>query len=171
MSPNGFLKYSKKVCIPLYVLLKPEFLNYQYRDNIFNSIKHKYEKKCLNNYGFIYEILSIRRIKSDEIGSIIPTSNLTVMTELICFLPKVNMKFDINIGIILNHGIFCYMDKLRILIPMSYLEDWELQKEFTVQKLIHRIEKRILKKDDIIKIKLIEVRFEKDGYSCIGVLL
>ena len=168
---NGFLKYSKRLVVPLYISLKPEFLNNDYKDNIYTSIKEKYEKKCLGKYGFIHKVIKIQRIRSDEIGSIIPTLNLIVSTVLICFLPKINMEFEINVSIILVHGIFCYMDKIRILIPILNLEDWEVQKDFTSQKLINRLTDKILKKDDRIMIKLQEVRFEKDGYSCIAKLL
>lgn len=171
MESQGFLKYSKRVVVPLYISLEPGMLNQEYKENILSSLKQKYEKKCLSKYGFIHEIKRIVKIQSDEIGSIFPTSNLIAATELTCFLPRINMRFEIRISIILVHGIFCYMDKIRILIPIANLAHWELQKDFTSQKLINKIDHRILKKDDVILIRLEEVRFEKDGYSCIAKLL
>lgn len=171
MENLGFLKYSKRIVVPLYISLDPGMLNQHYKENILSSLKKKYEKKCLSKHGFIHEIQRIVKIQSDEIGSIFPTSNLIAATDLTCFLPIINMEFEISISIILVHGIFCYMDKIRILIPMANLKDWELQKDFTSQKLINKKDSRILKKDDVIMIRLEEVRFEKDGYSCIAKLL
>jgi hypothetical protein len=54
---------------------------------------------------------------------------------------------------------------------MINIEDiWNIQKDFTTNRLVNKSDGRILKKGDQIFIRLVDVRFEKDGYSCIGEL-
>lgn len=157
--------------IPVEISLVPEQMDHYYQDHIMKVIREKYQNKCLIDYGYILSIDKIHKILSDDIGTIIPSAHVLVEIQCMVFLPKIGMMFHVDIDIIFAHGIFIHRDKIRILIPMVNLEDsWSIQKDFTTNRLVHKSDGRVLKKGNHILIRLVDVRFEKDGYSCIGEL-
>lgn len=168
---EDFYYFAKKIWMPLEVSLAPEFLDRHYEDNIFKALVDKYEGKCLSELGYILKVLKTGKMISDEIGSIMPSVLVVMEVQLMVFLPTRGMRLTVSIDIIFNHGIFANRDKVRILVPMTFLKDWNVHKDFTSHKLIHEKEGTILKQGAKITIELQEVRYEKDGYSCIGSLI
>lgn len=168
---EDYQKFAKIINVPIEISLLPNKMDKNYYEHIMEVIREKYQQKCIVNYGYIISINKIHRILSDDIGTIIPSAQILV--EICCkvFLPKINMKFNACIDIIFTHGIFIHRDKIRILIPMINIENkWKIKKDFSSCFLVHKETNNTLKKGDIINICLVDVRFEKDGYSCIGEL-
>lgn len=164
-------RFAKQLSIPLEVSLAPQSLDCNYRENIRTALIERYEGNCIAGLGYIIKIINAGRIISDTIGSMTPNALLAVDVDLMSFLPQEGMCMKVNIDIIFTHGIFAYRDKIRILIPISSLKEWTLHKDFTAHKLINKTTGIILRKGNTISIELQEVRFEKDGYSCIGDLV
>lgn len=165
---QDFYKFAKEMSLPLEISLTPDKLNKNYRDNIIKSLVERYEGQCIPKLGYIIKILKTGNIISDVIGSMTPNAIIVVQVVVLIFLPIESMRLTVNIDIIFNHGIFAHRDKIRILIPITSLNDWVIHNDFTQHKLIHKNTGQILRKGDTITIELKEVRFEKDGYSCIG---
>lgn len=168
---QDFYRFAKKMSIPLEVSLAPEHLDANYRENIRTALVERYEGKCIAELGYIIKIVHAGKILSDTIGSMTPNALLSIHVVLMAFLPQPGMQLTVTIDIIFSHGIFAYRDKIRILIPVASLKEWNIHKDFTAHKLIHKTTGAMLRKGDTITIGLQEVRFEKDGYSCIGELI
>ena len=172
MPKEDFQKFAEVISIPVEISLLPEKMDCHYRDHIMKVLREKYQNKCLVNYGYILSIENINKIVSDDIGTIIPSAHILVEISCMVFLPKIDMTFHVDIDIIFTHGIFIHRDKIRILIPMVNMEDcWTIHKDFTTNRLVHRSDGRVLKTGNRIHVRLVDVRFEKDGYSCIGELI
>jgi len=167
---EDFYKYAKNIHIPVEISLKPDMLDHDYKNHMMKVLKTKYEKSCIADWGYIIEILAIRKILTDEIGSIIPTAKLLLETDMTVFLPTVGMEFNMCIDLIFTHGIFAQRDKIRILIPITSMEGWTIVKDFTSHRLVNTKEHQTLKINDNVQVRLVDVRFEKNGYSCIGEL-
>lgn len=172
---DPFLMNGTSICIPVEITLPPEKIDNDYHSHMMNLIKEKYENKCVSNYGYIILIQDIVRILADEIGTMIPFARVVVEVSCIIFAPRVGMEFRIPIHIILTHGIFIHVERIRILIPMKQIEhEWELHKSSMMFHYLtrrHDHQGRQLKAGDEIRIRLINIRFEKHGYLCIADLV
>jgi len=171
MMKDNFIKYAKTISLDMDVILQPKDLDQNYKQHILNVVKEKNEGSCISEIGYVIKVVRLRKIISDYISSIIPVANFLVEMELFVFYPSVGMKLEVNIDIIFSHGIFINKDKIRILVPINTMEGWEMVKDFSSQRMVHASTQKVLKKGDLIFIELMECRFEKDGFSCIGKLL
>ena len=168
---EDFYKFSKEVNIPVEIFLSPDLMGRKYKDNIMKILKEKYEKNCIPEWGYILKINKLVRMISDEIGNITPAVKILIEVNMTIIMPQIGMEFTMGIDIIFTHGIFIHRDKVRILIPIASMEGWTMIKDFTSQRLVNSQTNAVLKTNDKINIKLVNVRFEKDGYSCIGEIL
>ena len=57
---------------------------------------------------------------------------------------------------------------MRILIPKLSLNKYELEKK--ENDYILKLENKEIHENDTINLKLTEIRFEKEGFSCLGTL-
>lgn len=165
---EDFYKFSKEVNIPVEIFLSPDKMGGDYKNNIMKVLRDKYEKNCIADWGYILKINKLVRMISDEIGNITPAVKMLIEVNMTVIMPEVGMDFTMGIDIIFTHGIFIHRDKVRILMPIASMEGWTVIKDFTSQKLVHTKTNAVLKTNDKIHIRLVNVRFEKDGYSCIG---
>lgn len=129
------------------------------------KIKEKYEKSCDKDYGFI---LKIENIKDNYTNIINSLGNGEILYK-ICFIclvlkPIKGLTLTGKISMIFRHGIFANVDKIKVLIPVSKLNNWEFKND-AFEK-----DQKILKVDDIIQIVISDVRYEKKIFSCIGSL-
>lgn len=150
--------------------LKPEFMDYQYKQHLIEFIRQQYEKKSFKDYGYIMEILGIVRILRQEIMSIIPNNYFVLEVRVRSFYPKIGQSFFMKIDRIFPHGIFFMEDMIRILVPLSLNEQIVIQKDFSSWYVQDKKSGKIYRKNDLFFLELMDVRFEKDGFSCIGKL-
>jgi len=166
---DDFLKYASEKQFPIRISLPPAKLDSNYKQHILSIITSQYNKVCIPEHGYIINVVDIMNIVSQNICSLVPNASLCVNVRMLSFFPKVGMTFKIMVDIIFSHGIFTQMNKIRIIIPIVSMTGWSLQKDFTGQRLYHESLPSI-QKGSIIDITLTEIRFENDGFSCIGAL-
>jgi hypothetical protein len=83
-----------------------------------------------------------------------------------CILPKIGDCMEVGIDMIFNHGVFCHHQMLRMMMPSSKCSI-PIRQEFSTNSLYDPSSKRIIRKGDVITVKVEDVRFENDLYSCI----
>jgi DNA-directed RNA polymerase subunit E'/Rpb7 len=168
---ESIMQYASEEVINLSISLFPSKLDHNYQKHILESIRSKYEHTCIQKYGYVLKVIKIKRICSHSIASLVPNATFNVDTCMLTFFPKIGMDFKITIDLIVSHGIFIQRNKIRIIIPLVSMEGWKLQKEFSGQQLVHSGSSSRLVKGDMVNIVLAEIRFDKDGFSCIGNLI
>ena len=166
MEDDIIIRYARDEIIQLPISLPPDKMDKDFKMHMLHSIRSKYESTCIQKYGYVLKVIEISRICSSSIASLVPNATFGVKVRMLTFFPKIGMHFKITIDLIVSHGIFIQRNKIRIIVPLVSMEGWTLQKDFSGQHLVSGTSR--LRKGDIVDIILTEIRFEKDGFSCIG---
>lgn len=148
--------------------LSPQYLDKNYKSHLLRFIKEKYENKSFKEYGYILEVVELKNILKEEIMSMIPNVFFMIDIVIRVYKPMVGDKLDVVIDKMFPHGIFMMEDKIRILIPINLCPGFQIEKDFSSFYLAELSTKKIYRKGEHLKVELVEVRFEKDGFSCIG---
>jgi len=164
----GIQKKAVTQCITLRFCLAPEHFDAQYKTHLLRSIKERYENKSFKEFGYILEIQGIRAILNEEIMSMVPNVFFMVRVDALLYRPKVGDHIEVKIDKIFHHGVFIMEDKVRILIPIALCPRHEVQKDFSSFYILDTQTQKTFRKDDTLTVELVEVRFEKDGFSCIA---
>jgi DNA-directed RNA polymerase subunit E'/Rpb7 len=148
------------------IYLSPSELNENFYEIIKKKTVTKYEKISFETIGYITEVLFPITIHDSVIKSDYIKINISFYA--IVFQPGKGVKLTAEIQVIFNHGIFCFFENLKILIPTNTLKNFRLE-----GNKLHSIEKKekILCTGDKIEVKLTEYRYEKKQFSCIGILI
>ena len=155
-------------CITIRFCLAPEHFDAKYKTHLLRSIRERYENKSFKEFGYILEIIGIHKIMNEEIMSMVPNVFFMVMVDAKLYRPQLGDQLEVKIDKIFHHGIFIMEDKVRILIPIALCARHEVQKDFTSFYLVDTKTQKSFRKDDSLTVELVEVRFEKDGFSCIA---
>ena len=143
-------------------ILKPEYLTTNYKNHLLSDYKKKYETTG-NELGYIVKVSSIKDIISSNISN-----NSDIIVESLCnciiFKPEIGSRVRCTIDMIHVNGIFVSKYKIKILIPSS-INEYEYKHEtFVVGDEEYRI-------GDEIDIEIVNIRYDKYIYSCIGKLI
>lgn len=146
--------------ITIRIVIPPENLN----KDITTVIKeYSNEKICFKEYGYITDI-----IKINSWNSLISRTNgsniITAIVEANTFLPKVGLTIDCIVTMIFPQCIFAEYIDLKVVIPSSEL------KNYTYINQMFKYNEKIIKVGDIIKVDILNVRYKKQKFSCIGKL-
>ena len=164
----GIQKNAKRQSIVLRFCLAPEYFDAKYKDHLLRAIREKYENKSFKEFGFILEIPRILQILNEEVMSMVPNVFFMVKVEALLYMPNVRDQLEVKIDKIFPHGVFIMEDKVRILIPLALCPLYKVEKDFSSFYLLNTETHKVYRRDDVIKVELVELRFEKDGFSCIA---
>jgi len=148
------------------VFVNPEEFKYNINELLEYKLKDKYEQTCSKEYGFIIKIEKINFKDQTNIINTLGNGEIIYTVSFICLVlePTKNMILQGQINTMFRHGIFANIDKIKILIPSSKLDGWTFNdNKFSKGNVTLNI-------SDKIEIKIIEVRYEKKQYSCIGTI-
>jgi DNA-directed RNA polymerase subunit E'/Rpb7 len=154
--------------IDVHIYLVPDEICKDYNKFLLQKVKDIYEKHAFEEHGIIYKVNKVNKIKSNTISDIGTSILFLVEIDIDRYLPKQDDNLYLPINKICPYGIFFLENKIRILIPSSSLNGYEMKK----RESYYYIEKDCveIRENGEIKLRLTEVRFEKDGFSCLGVL-
>ena len=141
------------------VCLEPEFLDKNYKTYLFQKIKDTAKNECSKDYGYFLDITSNSEIV------------FTVEFEVETLLPIKGKEFEGTICMIFNSGIFVNIkNKLKVLIPITELSNYTYDSSKNIFVLKDK-EEDILKKDSIINICILDIRYSKKQFSCFGKII
>lgn len=148
--------------IVLSSVLKPEYLTSNYREHLLREYRSKYE--CTGNeMGYIVNIRDILDIISTDINN-----NSEIIVESLCdcniFKPDVGIQVRCVIDMIHINGIFVRIHKIKILIPSSTNDYEYLGNSFKIKDKMYKV-------GDELDVEIVNVRYDKYIYSCIGKLI
>jgi hypothetical protein len=142
-------------------ILQPKHLNKEYKTNLLINYKNDYENNS-NDCGFIVKINNIENV----ITSFLNNSNEIIIKskcDCIVFKPIVGMELDCKIDLIHINGLFLNKYGIKIMVPSS--GDYIYKQDHIV---LNNVKYKV---NDNISISIVNVRFYKNIYSCIGKLI
>lgn len=151
--------------ICLKVELKPCQLDQDWKTHLYHTICLKHQNKCTRQDGYIIHILHISNINDQYITRTNGHVMFVVNIQADCILPKIGDELDAVVDMIFPHGVFCHHQMLRMMMPKC--KQLQIRQEFSTNSLFHVHSKKVIRKGDIIRVVIDDVRFENDLYSCI----
>lgn len=145
--------------------MTPDKINQHWQTHLFSQICHKFQGKCTREDGYILHIKKIVKIH-DHFITIHGMGLFFVEVLAKCILPKIGDYMEVVIDMIFNHGVFCHHQMLRMMMPSSKCSI-PIRQEFSTNSLYDPSSRRIIRKGDVITVRIEDVRFENDLYSCI----
>lgn len=148
------------------IYLSPSELDENFYEIIERKTVLKYEKMSFETIGYVTEVLFPITIHDSVIKS--DYIKINISFNAVVFQPSKGVKLTAEIQVIFNHGIFCFFENLKILIPTNTLKNFRLEggKLFSIED-----KNKVLCAGDKIEVKLSEFRYEKKQFSCIGILI
>jgi len=151
------------------VSLEPDKLDKNYKEKLTEIVRKNFENTCLKNKGYIRKVVGIKEIVNEEIMKMIPNVYFSVIALVQCYIPKIGDFLDIHVDFVFNHGIFGGFEKIKVLIPIQSCEEWTLQQDFSALYLVHKTDsQKNIKKGQILRVEIKNIRFEKDNFSCLA---
>ena len=154
------------------VVLSPSDLKYDIKDIVFEKVVSKMKSSAFEEHGIITDIKKIKSIEHQRITET-STAIYTVASIIVdCYRPRVSDIIKCKIRKIFNYGLFFSDKQLRVLIPISTINsDWTLEKMKDDYILTSKTTNSQLLTDSEVPIQIQDVRFEKNGFSCIAKMI
>ena len=147
--------------IVLDCILEPKFLDKNYKEHLIEILKKKYTYVSVKQ-GYIVSVNKILDIIYNEIDTNYNLKIKTLCDTNIIKLDKGIILRDCKITMIHNNGIFVNKYTIKILIPNN-------DNLFEYENNSCRYKDKVLKCGDSIEVKIQDIRFEKNEYTCIGI--
>lgn len=148
--------------VVLSTILKPEYLTSSYRNHILSEYKTKYESSA-NELGYIINVSKIKDIISSNLNN-----QSEIVVESLCecemFKPEIDATITCVIDMIHVNGIFVSKYDIKILIPSN-------SNDYVYNVNVFSVNGKEYKIGDDIDIIIVNIRYDKNVYSCIGKLI
>lgn len=161
---------SKKSHIVVNISLLPFYMDASYKLHILEKVRSTYEGKAFRTFGIVLKVERLVSILKEEIMTMDGMLSFLVNVEILSYMPRVEDELDVKIDKILPHGIFITDKNLRIFLPITLCPHYSIEKDFTSVYAQNKNTMKIFRKDSMISVRLMEIRFENDSFSCIGTL-
>ena len=157
---SKIVRIEKKVCID------SEFLSKDIKTYIFNKLKEITATECSKEHGYFLNIVKLVNIKDNYISSNCQNIFIVVFDAEI-LKPEVGKIFEGVVCMIFGSGIFINIyNKLKVLIPISSISEYE----YNSVKNQFENKTKIIKQNDIVKVKISGTKYSKQSYSCFGTI-
>lgn len=158
--------YKMKLTIDLPIL--PQYLNASVMEYIKTLAEQKMKGVCTEENGYITSVALVGGVKKNVITRANSDVLVTVDVEVECFKPEVGTEYVGKVCLIFPGGILVMVnDKLKVYIS-NLTEDGY---KFVSTQLCYTSDKHSIKNGDYIKIKLLGVKFNLNGFTSFGKLI
>ena len=154
--------------INLSIKIKAECMNNNINKYILESIKNKYEGTCSKEKGYFIKVNKVNKIIETFLNEDVELY-FTCNCNVDVLKPTKDKELDLKVTMIFVHGIFCQLNNLKLLIPQDELTNYIFDGQ--EKKYIHKNSKREIKNNDTIKTKIIDIRYKKKNFNCIGQII
>lgn len=157
--------FQRRVC------LEPRFLDQNLEHHLLNKVNETIVGECTKEYGYILSIYRIVEILDNKISPANSDIVFTVSIEVENLKPEKDSEYEGKICMILPTGIFLVVeDRLKVLIPKNYLEDYEMkQMEGSGEMFyVNRENGEELRKEDIVRVSITKTKYSNQEFSCFG---
>ena len=160
-----------KIIIKRQVSLKPEELSGCVKNNIMKKLESIIKTgECSYDNGYILEIKRILNFNNNYISNATNMIVFTVVFEAITLNPKIGSLLNGTVVSIHTSGIFVEIkEKIKVLVSESNMDG--MIYDVNTLTYISKVRKGVVKKNDIVSIKISDIRYQNKKISCIGILI
>jgi DNA-directed RNA polymerase subunit E'/Rpb7 len=156
------VRISKKIC------LDPEYLDNQIYKHLLEKLNKTYKNECSKDIGYILNINKIININNNYISPANSSIVFDVTVDATILKPEKDLQVEGRVFMVFNNGIFIEVIKnFKILVLKNSLAGYK----FDQQNLSYTKGKKVIKNDDIIKVKISGVKYEKKTFCCFAEML
>tara|TARA_B100000131_G_C17969229_1_gene553740 strand:- start:105 stop:569 length:465 start_codon:yes stop_codon:yes gene_type:complete len=150
-----------KTNIVLDCIFPPDLLTREWKNSLLDILKEKYEDTS-HSVGYIKKVTNIKDIIHNWIDS---NHNLNIKVFCDCDIIILNIGniLECEIQMIHNSGVFVNLSNIKILIPNK--------NNFSCENNKLIINDKTFVKGDLINVKITNIRYEKNKYSCLGIFI
>ena len=160
---------SSNVIIQKRICLEPEFLDSNFKKNIFDRLKKLTVNECSKEYGYILDIVKLIKIKDNYVSNATSEIVFEVMFEIETLKPEIDKVFTGDVCMIFVGGLFLNIkNKIKVLIPITSMKDYKFDQ---VDKVFIKKDKTVIKQGDVLNVKITGIKYSKKNYSCFGELV
>lgn len=160
-------RMTKTSIIRLSYIVSPDLMGKQWKAKLFEKMSQDITGKCTQENGYILALLRLDKVVDQTIMRTGGKVRFTVDMEASVLKPNVGEELEAEIDMITPHGLFCRHKMLRMLLPLSNCPDFILRQDFSSTNLYNPHQNKSFRKGDTIHVKVENVRFENDLYTCI----
>ena len=133
-------------------------------ENIIQTGESSYEN------GYNLEIKRILNFNNNYISNATNMIVFTVVFEAITLNPKIGSVLNGTVVSIHTSGIFVEIkEKIKVLVSESNMDG--MIYDVNTSTYISKVGNRIIKKNDIVNIKITDIRYQNKKISCIGIFI
>jgi DNA-directed RNA polymerase subunit E'/Rpb7 len=153
------------------IYLETEHINENYEAYLLEKLRDQYEGTANEQFGIINRIDGIKNLEQKRIldNSTFVIFQVTFMVHR--YMPKVKDLLEIPITKITLYGIFISDHQIRILIPQAYLTDnYTIERNDATFALHCHSSKKIFHEGSVLPVEIQDIKFEKNGFSCLALI-
>lgn len=149
------------------LLLSPSEIDGNWRVRLLEKVRSMLSGKCMHEHGYILRVYKIIRILDQHITRIDGNIRFFLTILVSSMKPSVGDEIDATVEMIFPHGIFCFYKMMRMMVPISKCHGFAIRHDFSMTCLHNPSLNITIRKNNIIRVRIDDVRFENDFYSCI----
>ena len=153
------------------IIISPEMMGKDWKAHLFEKLNKELVGKCTQEYGYILKVDKIQRVVDQSIMRTGGKIRFTIDFWGETLKPEIGKQLDVGIDMITPHGLFCRFKMLRMLLPLNNCAGYILRQDFSSSCLVNNLKNHVIRKGETIQVKIENVRFENELYSCIVSLL
>lgn len=157
----------QKKIIRLSVIVSPDIMGKDWKTKMNEALGKQFEGKCTKEYGYLIKINEISRLLEQVIMRTGGGIRCLVDVWAETLKPEVGDEIEATIDLITPHGVFCRFRELRMLLPLKNCGSFSIRQDFSSSSLVDQETKKTIKKHDVIRVQVQDVRFENDRYTCL----
>jgi DNA-directed RNA polymerase subunit E'/Rpb7 len=160
---------NKTVSINTYnISLEPKYLTSKIKHHLLNKLRKEKIGKCTAEEGYIINIFKMPKILDNYLSSANSNAIFSIEYEAEYLKP---IKDSIMTGIVcmvFKHGVLVEIEgRMQILIPTCQISGFKFDDELSV--FSNSVD--VIQIDDVVNVKISQVKYQNKGFECIGVLV
>lgn len=151
------------------ICLNHQFLNADIEKNILSELQKNLSDQCTKEYGYFISIDRLKNIKNNHVTSGTSDVIIEVEFEITNLKPDIGIIYTGKICQISHIGILLKVqDKLKALIPYTYLSDYEFDQK--MKAYVHEKNSKLILEGENIQIEVVDFKYAKSEYQVIAKL-
>ena len=119
------------------------------------AVREKYENKAFE-FGIIKKIIKVKNVLKEQITNIDANLYLVIEMNVSIYVPQIYDMIEMRVKKILSYGLYLEVPFVKCLISYEGTETPNT---------------KMIEIDQLIKVKLCDIRFDTESFHCIGKLL
>lgn len=147
--------------------LLPKFMDENYESHLLDAARKVYLNSCTKENGYITSVKSLTKIVGSYISNVNSLPVFEVQLEIESVLPKIGDTFTSKVCMIFQHGLLVEVEPVqKILIPTPSLNAKGFEYSHDDKTFVSESES--ISNGAEISVEIVNVRYNRGNFSCIG---